>query len=317
MERIAYVENQLDIDLVCRTIEWIGSLQDHEIKNWEATRILLSNLCHFQDLFAEPLVLPFQLGPDLHQRLPVHRPNHVLLKFQVNLDTTQEFLPTVDWIKTLFELFEISLKFEDERKITPRRLVACWYHIACQLDYAPDPSPADNINNEDLIAEAVGLLVGNQVKKLDSVFSLLDDENYHSEDDSDYLPEGPSEEDDDITEAPFTHTPEKPSDKEQQVKSSIFPVVEGLGAYMPSPTEDLSWFKRSLKHIHFSQKIEDTSWYPWGCPPLVPLIECLKSSDPHVCTYAASILQLFKQSSERDTDIPDDDDENDADYVPS
>jgi len=50
---------------------------------------------------------------------------------------------------------------------------------------------------------------------------------------------------------------------------------------------------------------------------VAPLIEGLKSSDPHMCTYAASILHLFKQSTQRDIDIPDEDDENDTDYVPS
>jgi len=293
-------------------------LEEYEIKNWEATRNLIANLCHFQNIFAEPMLLPFQLGPDLPQKLPVHRPQGVLEKFQVQ-DVSREPLPTVEWIGTLFELFEISLKFEEERKIVPRRLVACWYHIAAQLDYSTEP-----LDDADEFAETVGLLVGNQAKKFsESLLSLMNDDNYNSEEDSDYRPEEDEDDDyddeDDVNNRSIQDTnSQKLSEKEQQMTSIIFPVVEGLGAYMPSPNDDLPWFKRCLKHIHFCQKIGVTSWYPWGCPPIAPLVENLKHPDPNVCTYAASILHLFKQSQdqlEKNTELPEDDD--DTDYIPS
>jgi hypothetical protein len=280
------------------------------------------NLCHFQDLFAEPLILPFQLGPDLAQKLYVHRPKDVLIKFNINPDIPQDYLPTVAWIGTLFELFEISLKFEEDRKIIPRRLVSCWYHIASQLDYSPESIPADNIENDELFAQTLGLLVGAQTQKFsESLINLMhDDDNYNSEDDSDYNPEeGSREEDeDDITEAQPAISDTLISEKEQQIRSLVFSVVQGLGAYMPSPKNDLPWFKRSLKHIHYCQKLGDISWYPWGCPPVVALIDCLKSTDPHQSSYASTILLIFKQSTEQAnvSDLPDDD-ENDTDYVPS
>jgi len=318
MEETA-IENHHDIDLACRTIDWIGTLQEHEIKHWEATRTLLSNLCHFQDLFAEPLMLPFQLGPDLEHRLFVHRPIDVLIKFNINLDLPQEHLPTIAWIGTLFELFEISLKFDDQRKIVPRRLVACWYHIASQLDYTPELNQDDNLATEELFAQTLGLLVESKAKKLsESLMYLMTDENYNSEDDSDYNPdEGSGQEDEEIKDTgPIIDDTQKPSEKEQQIRSIIFPVVQSLGAYMPSATDDLAWFKRSLKHINYCQKIGDTSWYPWGCPPVVALIDCLKSTDPYQAAYAGSIIRLFKQSTDPEPELPDDD-ENDPDYVPT
>jgi hypothetical protein len=318
----AAVENQQDIDLACRTIEWIGSLNEHEIRNWEATRTLLANLCHFQDLFAEPLILPFQLGPDLSQRLYVHRPKDVLIRFNINPDIPQDYLPTVAWIGTLFELFESSLKFEEDRKIIPRRLVACWYHIASQLDYTPEANTGDNIDNDELFAQTLGLLVESKAQKFsESLFNLMNDDNYNSEEDSDYDPEGSrEEEDEEIAEAQpvISDDSGRISEKEKQIRAILFSVVQGLGAYMPSPKDDLPWFKRSLKHIHYCQKVGDTSWYPWGCPPVVALIDSLKSTDPHQACFAGTILQLFKQSTETNiSDQPDDDDENDTDYVPS
>jgi len=199
-------------------------------------------------------------------------------------------------------------------QIIPRRLVACWYHIACQLDYTPELNKGDSLESEELFAETLGLLVENKAKKFSELFTLINDENYKSEDDSDYDPEAVSEGEDDndeevqeVNEVNEVNVPKKfindsmenpISDKEQQIRAIIFPVVRGLGAYMPSPIDDLPWFKRSLKHIHFCQKIGDTSWYPWGCPPVVALVDSLKSTDQHQSAYASSILQLFKQSTE-------------------
>jgi hypothetical protein len=42
-----------------------------------------------------------------------------------------------------------------------------------------------------------------------------------------------------------------------------------LIAYMPSPSEDMAWFKRALKAMSMAPMMGLTDWYPFGIPPLV------------------------------------------------
>lgn len=38
---------------------------------------------------------------------------------------------------------------------------------------------------------------------------------------------------------------------------------------MPSPSEDMAWFKRALKAMSMAPMMGLTDWYPFGIPPLV------------------------------------------------
>lgn len=40
-------------------------------------------------------------------------------------------------------------------------------------------------------------------------------------------------------------------------------------AYLPSPGEDMAWFKRALKAMSMAPMMGLTEWYPFGIPPLV------------------------------------------------
>jgi len=114
-------------------------------------------------------------------------------------------------------------------------------------------------------------------------------------------------------------TVEEPTPKEQEVKAVIFRVVQALGAYMPSPVDDLGWFKRVLKHVTSSQTSGEMTWYNWGCPPIAPLVTCLKSEDPNLVKHASVIISLFQaqQQSQPQDNVGSEEDVDDADFIPT
>jgi len=341
---------------------------------------LVLNLCEFQERFAQPMLLPFQLGNDLHQRLQTRRPLDVLLKYNIAfpLDGTKDMkpedgctqgdksfcwlgketwqglvragklegtkpntLPVSEWIKDLFELFEVAVQFDFDRKADARRLAACWYHVATQLDFGPDLTEEEGFDPEELIAITMSALTGGHGGG--ALADLFPDEgNDDSEPDEDYDPTKHTEEEDEndhilvdedhipeealspgkpTTKTSMPMDTEEPTPKEQEVRAVIFRVVQALGAYMPSPVDDLGWFKRVLKHVTSSQTSGDTSWYHWGCPPINPLVTCLKSEDPHLVKYASVILSLFQaqqQSTQESQDnVGSEEDVDDSDFIPT
>jgi hypothetical protein len=48
----------------------------------ETCPIAVANLCDFQYRFSMPMELPFEMGHDLEEELPVRRPVAVLLRFK-------------------------------------------------------------------------------------------------------------------------------------------------------------------------------------------------------------------------------------------
>eukprot|EP01121_Diplochlamys_sp_Union-15-3_P007354 TRINITY_DN1861_c0_g1_i1.p1 TRINITY_DN1861_c0_g1~~TRINITY_DN1861_c0_g1_i1.p1 ORF type:complete len:398 (+),score=81.94 TRINITY_DN1861_c0_g1_i1:118-1194(+) len=102
--------------------------------------------------------------------------------------------------------------------------------------------------------------------------------------------------------APIAATNKVPKDtpksefSPEQIKNAIITTIDNLKAYLPSPSTDMIWFKRILKIM--VPALIDTSWFPFGVPPIKPLIECLKSDDKYVREYASSILLVFKNQQE-------------------
>jgi len=103
------------------------------------------------------------------------------------------------------------------------------------------------------------------------------------------------QEDEELPEA-IAEIPQKESD----TASAVLKAVEALDAYLPSPTDDLDWFKRVLKGIRAVQRDVTGSkahWYPWGCPPVERYQVLTSSTDPTLQQYAKSVVQLFQSAS--------------------
>eukprot|EP01126_Amoeba_proteus_P060329 TRINITY_DN7968_c0_g1_i14.p1 TRINITY_DN7968_c0_g1~~TRINITY_DN7968_c0_g1_i14.p1 ORF type:complete len:258 (+),score=71.43 TRINITY_DN7968_c0_g1_i14:518-1291(+) len=86
---------------------------------------------------------------------------------------------------------------------------------------------------------------------------------------------------------------------EKEIQNLVFATVKSLGAYMPDPDTDIEWFKRVLKDVRAAQITKNYSWYPFGCPPMKPIIDCLRQeADPFQKQMAASIILLFQSQVE-------------------
>lgn len=71
-------------------------------------------------------------------------------------------------------------------------------------------------------------------------------------------------------------------------------VIAALQSYMPDPDNDILWFKRVLKSYR-SLEHDKRHWYPWGTPPLEPIVKVLKSpNDKNAVRIAESIVRLFQ-----------------------
>eukprot|EP01125_Pyxidicula_operculata_P001942 TRINITY_DN1188_c0_g1_i2.p1 TRINITY_DN1188_c0_g1~~TRINITY_DN1188_c0_g1_i2.p1 ORF type:complete len:398 (+),score=124.80 TRINITY_DN1188_c0_g1_i2:25-1218(+) len=357
--------NKIDIQLAYRTLEFLGNIKDEEYPESIRSKIryVIVNLCAFQDRFAQPMLLPFELGSDLKERLETPRPIDTLLRFNcamiVDSATTiapedgcvvdnkvyciigkptwnklvengtiaaRIEVPPIDsmakWIKDLFELLETGKNLDSTRKDVARRLASCWYHIATQVDFGPEDEEVDDMMDPTTILSQLTsalTLPRNGNKNILSALLGADipDED---DDDQDYEPSQQADKQEDNNED-MDQEEEKQDDgenvegdeggdgynmdlslpdmtpEEKEARETIFRVVEELNAYMPTPDEeDLPWFKRVLKNIQISQRTGDDSWYPWGTPPMAPLVKCLQSDDPNLKSMAANIILLFQSS---------------------
>ena len=77
--------NSADIELAFRSLQYIQSLNPGDIPAplRPKVRDVIANLCDFQYRFARPMELPFDLGNDMTEVLPMPRPLELLLKYDV------------------------------------------------------------------------------------------------------------------------------------------------------------------------------------------------------------------------------------------
>jgi len=75
--------NSLDIDLAFRAMQYLNALNPSDIPAAlkPTVRPVVLNLIEFQYRFAKPMELPFMLGTDFDQVLPMPRPLELLLKY--------------------------------------------------------------------------------------------------------------------------------------------------------------------------------------------------------------------------------------------
>jgi len=212
-----------------------------------------------------------------------------------------------NWFKHLFDLFASTVQLSPEIQDIARRLAACWYHVATQIDFG---STGDEEEDENLDIGATS-----------SLLSLLAGANlgYHSDEDGDFDPKKVEDEEDDDefeseedqedqdmetdqeTKETVEKTPEESPEKGEKpdeelanaIQQTILQTIDLLKAYMPSPESDMIWFKRTLKSMS-GKSVGDESWFPWGVPPMQCLVNCSKSEDKNIRDYATKILNLFQ-----------------------
>jgi hypothetical protein len=109
-------------------------------------------------------------------------------------------------------------------------------------------------------------------------------------------------------------------EEEQALLSQVCKVIEDLNCYMVDPDSDVLWFKRVLKSFRSIDE-DKMHWYPWGCPPLAPLVNItLNCDDVEAKKTAESIVSLFQEGMkpsvqkkiEENQNNGDDDDDSDA-----
>jgi hypothetical protein len=84
--------------------------------------------------------------------------------------------------------------------------------------------------------------------------------------------EANDEDDEDFDEDDMPEAVAEVPKKEADTAAVVLKAVEALNAYLPSPADDIDWFKRVLKGIRSVQRDPTAAkvhWYPWGCPPVV------------------------------------------------
>jgi len=262
-----------------------------------------------------------------------------------------QILVIPDLLKQFFSLLQEAQFPSSEQKAKARRIAACWYHIATQVDYAAQPSDEinDAVNPKELysliettatiLSVAVGGgSVAEQSGDTTTPYENLLDENYHSDDDEDFnmgqeddddedieddgdegeeedgeaasadslnkdgdtnMTEADEEDEEDEEDIPELAAAEVP-EKEREVSNVILKTVELLHAYMPSPNEDVDWFKRVLKGIRAVQRDptgDKIHWYPFGLPPVEHYQQLVNSEEKYLKEHAQSVLNLFKSVS--------------------
>lgn len=84
--------NKLEIDLAYNTLAWLHTLEDSEIPDYVLVRDLVSNLCDFQDRFANPMAFPlFESNPNKPSRLETPRHLPALLRFKCAYELPEKY----------------------------------------------------------------------------------------------------------------------------------------------------------------------------------------------------------------------------------
>ena len=232
--------NKEDISLASETLDYLGKVcaEGH----LSELRSLAVNLCHFQERFSVPMELPFGMGTDFAEKLETPRPVDVLFKlgaiYKIPQETMEEIclkdtqgnfyclaggalwkkmveskklegadseepkVSSFSWLKDLFSVFRREKKLD-----ASRRLAACWYYTATQVDF---DEKEDGIE-EEVDPQKQTLEVAQQLSFLGEMFGMDDDEGekgeredlgkllevgegYNSEEDGDFVPEEEGEE---------------------------------------------------------------------------------------------------------------------------
>ena len=221
-------ENKSYIELANATINVLAKLADLPFSSKFDLRSLAKNLCNFQDRWAEPIDLPYEMGKDISEKIQIERSTEALKKLHCiyeykneNGETTkclagseewknlisknelkeEESIPPNEnfalWLVDLFELFQSAAEESNSELLLSeiRPLAACWYYHASETSFE---GTEENVTSSIPTAEALlqSLILG----KLEDMANQNDDEEEDDDEDYDEDDDDEEEEEEEIKE---------------------------------------------------------------------------------------------------------------------